>query len=204
MKNPYRDDKELVKRLLRGDESAFDEFFDHYYPGLYRFSLSRVGGDLGVAEDAAQAALSKAVSKLASYRGEAALFSWLCTFCRHEISAQLARRNRRPDSVVLAEDLPEVRAALESLSALESSGPLADLETKELKRWIQVTLDHLPRHYAQVLRWKYLKDLSVKEIAARLVIRPKAAESLLTRARQAFRDGFTSHQSLGWTQEEMS
>ena len=38
-----------------------------------------------------------------------------------------------------------------------------------------------------MLEWKYVDGLPVQEIAQRLAIGPKAAESLLTRAREAFR-----------------
>jgi RNA polymerase sigma-70 factor (ECF subfamily) len=57
---------------------------------------------------------------------------------------------------------------------------------------VQVVLDYLPRRYGDVLEWKYIQGLSVKEIAARLDVAPKAAESMLNRARIAFRDGFAS------------
>jgi DNA-directed RNA polymerase specialized sigma24 family protein len=56
-----------------------------------------------------------------------------------------------------------------------------------------MALDLLPPHYSQALEWKYLERLPVLEIAARMGVQAKAAESLLTRARQAFR---TSYQSL--------
>jgi RNA polymerase sigma-70 factor (ECF subfamily) len=55
---------------------------------------------------------------------------------------------------------------------------------------VQATLDHLPGRYGQVLEWKYIQGLSVDEIATRLGVGYKAAESLLTRARGAFRDAF--------------
>ncbi len=55
-----------------------------------------------------------------------------------------------------------------------------------------MALDQLPSHYGSALEWKYLEELSVKEIASRLKLSPKAAESTLTRAREAFRDGFTA------------
>ena len=57
---------------------------------------------------------------------------------------------------------------------------------------IQATLDYLPSHYGNVLEWKYIEDNSVAEIAARLDIAPKAAESLLTRARKAFREAIVA------------
>lgn len=184
-----RADRALARRLLRGDEEAFEEFFDRTFRGLYRFALARVGHDQDAAEEVAQATLCKAITKLSTYRGEAALFTWLCTFCRHEISAWYRRRKTTEAPVDLVEDLPEVRAALESLGS-GPEDPGSALGRKELGRLVQVVLDQLPGRYGSVLEWKYLEEVSVKEIAGRLEVSPKAAESLLTRAREAFRDGF--------------
>ncbi|MEM7482032.1 MAG: sigma-70 family RNA polymerase sigma factor [Acidobacteriota bacterium] len=188
----HLDDRALVRRMIAGDEAAFDEFFGHYFPGLYRFALARLAGDAQVAEEVAQGAICRAIRKLPTYRGEAALFTWLCTFCRYEISDQRRRDVRRAEAVVPIEDLPEIRAALESMVASDTPGPEAELRRKEVARWVQVTLDHLPRRYGQVLTWKYMQELSVAEIAGRLEVGPKAAESMLTRARASFRDHFAS------------
>ncbi|HSK80864.1 MAG TPA: sigma-70 family RNA polymerase sigma factor [Thermoanaerobaculia bacterium] len=185
-------DRELARRMLAGDERAFGEFFDGHFPGLYRFALTRLDRDEAAAEEVAQAALCKAISKLSTWRGEATLFTWLCTFCRHEISAFCQRNRRAPHQVGLVEDLPEVRAALESLPASLREGPGEALDRKELGRLVQVALDRLPPHYGDALEWKYLEGLAVKEIAARLGLSAKAAESLLVRARDAFRDGFAA------------
>lgn len=185
-------DKELVNRLLAGESDAFEEFFDTYFPRLYRFALVRLHQDADAAEEVVQAALSRVVGKLATYRGEAALFTWLCTFCRNEISAFYRKRMRQPQRVDLVEEAPEVRAALESLLTSSSGDPQEALQRQELARLVQVTLDHLPPKYGDALEWKYIHGLSVKEIAVRLEVGPKAAESLLGRARKAFREGFGS------------
>jgi len=175
--------------MLGGDESAFEEFFDTAYPILYRFSLVRLDFDRDAAADVAQAAICKAIGKLRTFRGEAALLTWLCTFCRHELYA-FHRRNPGRFEVELAEDDPEIRAALESLRA----STVEDLETRldhhKAASIVQRVLDHLPPRYADVLEWKYVDELPVQEIAVRLGLGLKAAESLLTRARRAFRDAF--------------
>lgn len=182
-------DRKLARRMLAGEERAFDEFFEGHFPGLYRFALARLGHDQDAAEEVAQAAICRAIAKLKTYRGEAALFTWLCTFCRHEISAYYRRHRRETQPIDLIEDTPEVRAALESIgAALE--GPAQLFDRSEIGRLVQVTLDRLPPHYGNALEWKYLEGMSVKEIAGRLKLSPKAAESLLTRAREAFRDAF--------------
>jgi RNA polymerase sigma-70 factor (ECF subfamily) len=177
--------------MIAGEQQAFDDFFDGHFPGLYRFALRRLGGNPDLAEETAQAAICKAITKLETYRGEASLFTWLCTFCRHEISA-LHRRNKvAARGVDLIEDAPEVRAALESLGAVPDS-PARAFDRQEIGQLVQVVLDRLPAHYGHALEWKYVEELPVKTIAARLKISPKAAESLLTRAREAFRDGFSA------------
>ena len=182
-------DRGLVRRMLAGNQRAFDEFFDGHFPGLYRFALTRVNHDENAAEDVAQATICKAITKLKTYRGEAALFTWLCTFCRHEISAFYKRSKITARQVDLIEDTPEVRAALESLSGAFED-PENAFDRAEIGRLVQVALDQLPSHYGSALEWKYLEGLSVKEIAGKLKLSPKAVESLLTRAREAFRDGF--------------
>jgi RNA polymerase sigma-70 factor, ECF subfamily len=188
----YQTDKTLVRRMVAGDERAFDEFFETYFSGLYRFALARLGGNADAAEEVVQATLCKALTKLSTYRGEAALFTWLCTFCRHEMSAHYARHQRSAQETPLIEDTPEIRAALESIGAASADAPDERLRRRELARLVQVTLDSLPPRYGDALEWKYIQELSVSDIAARLNVGPKAAESLLTRARQAFRDGFAA------------
>lgn len=182
-------DKRLVERMLAGDETAFRSFFSAYFPRLFRFALCRLHGDVALAEDVAQDTLGKAMDKLDTYRGEAALYSWLCTFCRHEIGAVLRRTQRDP--VDLIDDLPVIRATLESLMD-PHAGPDIDAKRSELARLIQVTMDSLPSAQADALEWKYIDGLTVAEIGTRLGRGHKAAESLLNRARESFRDGFSA------------
>ena len=100
-------------------------------------------------------------------------------------------RGRSAPTVPLIEDYPEVRAALESLASIDDT-PAESFERRELARMVRVALDHLPIHYGNVLDLKYIRGLSVREIAERLETTNKAVESTLTRARQAFRDGFAT------------
>ena len=151
-------DQELVGRLTRGERAAFDEFFNEYYPKLYRFVKRRMPADSAGCEDVAQATLCRALESLHGYRGEAALMTWLCTICRRELSARWRENQGWAGAPALAEDDPEIRAALES--------------------------------FAEILECKYLRDMSIAEIACQMGRSPKATESLLTRARDAFREAF--------------
>ena len=183
-------DKKLAKRILDGDQRSFDAFFNAYYPRLFRFALVRLDNDRDLADETAQLVLCQALSKLDTYRGEAPLFSWLCTFCRYEVSRQRKARNRAQGDAPLTEDDPAVRAALDSLMSEVSSDPDVALYQSEIRRLIKVAMDYLPALYADALEAKYVREMSVIEIAKLVGKSPKATESVLTRARAAFRDAF--------------
>lgn len=188
----YTQDLALVRRMLAGEEAAFEACFEGCFDGLYRFALLRLGSDEDAAEEVAQAALCAAFRKLNTYRGEAALFTWLCTFCRHEISAYCKRRSRSPVVFGEAEETPELQSVLEALSEAVTEQPEEAYRHKELGGLVREALVRLPPHYGDALEWKYVEDRSVAEIAERLKVGLKAAESLLTRAREAFRASFNS------------
>ena len=175
---------ELVMSMLEGDESAFEAFFDAYFPALFRFAVARTGSE-DAAEEIVQTTMTTAIRKIGTWRGEASLFTWLCTICRHEISAHRERGGVR--ILPLIEDDPAIAAALASLA---DDGQEAVVARGETTRLVHVVLDLLPPRYASALEWKYIDGISVKEIADRLQLTAKAAESLLTRARDAFREGF--------------
>jgi RNA polymerase sigma-70 factor, ECF subfamily len=185
------EDKRLVALLLAGDERAFRQFFSDHYARLYRFALARMGRDMAAAEDAAQAALSRGLQNLANYRGEAQLFTWLCAICRAEIAQWARKRGRREAHVVLLEDHPDLRAAVDSLVSA-GANPEAELEREQRARYIQVTLDRLPPRYGDALEWKYIEGFSAQEIAARLNIGLEAANSLLARAKRAFKETYAA------------
>ena len=95
------------------------------------------------------------------------------------------RRAARPLEV-------ELDDAAEAAPAARAPGPDAEatLLADERAGRVHLALDALSPRWAAALEWKYLEGLSVEEIGRRLEIGTKAAESLLTRARSAFRDTY--------------
>ena len=175
--------------MLAGEEQAFRAFFDAYFPRVYRFALPRLGGSTEAAREVVQATLGKAMRNLEKYRGDAALFSWLCQICRHEIVDVLRAHKRHADRVVLIDDSPELQAALETIQAPLADDPAHRYGSAETRRLIQTVLDRLPARYGDILEWKYIEGRTVEEIGQLLGVGHTAAQSLLARARQAFREG---------------
>ena len=184
------EDRALAKRVAAGNEAAFEEFFREYFPRLYRFTLARVHGDAGIAEEVVQRTMCVVVRKLSGYRGEALLFTWLCQICRNELASVFRERRLDPGDELPLEDNPAVQAALASLSF--DLGPEGSRSQDEIARFVRATLEFLPTRYACALEMKYIRGCSVDEIGEELNISSKAAESVLSRARAAFKEGFRS------------
>jgi RNA polymerase sigma-70 factor (ECF subfamily) len=184
-KAAYCADGKLVAAMLRGDERAFQTFFDSYFARLYRFAMRRLG-DGEAARDVAQATLVKATRALAQYRQEAALFSWLCQICTTQIVDFIRANGRHAQHVVLHGE--PARVAMEGVAATAEHQPHDACLDVELSQLIHGVLDGLPGRYGDVLRWKYVDELSVEEIGGRLNAGHAAAQSVLARARAAFRN----------------
>jgi len=115
------------------------------------------------------------------------MFTWICQICRRQIVDYLRAHRRYHERVVMIDDSPELRAALESVSS-EECDPARQYSQAEMRQLIQSVLDRLPARYGDALEWKYVEGYSVEEIGKRLGIGHTAAQSLLARARPAFRE----------------
>jgi RNA polymerase sigma-70 factor (ECF subfamily) len=185
-------DRALVRRILKGDAATFRGVFDSFFPRLYRFALARLDHDADAAGEVVQQTFCKAIERLHTYRGEAALYTWFCQICRNAIIDYQRAKGRAARTVSLLEDQPDVRAILETLAAPAIDRPESQAWRQDVCRLVQATVDALPDHYGEVLEWKYIDGLSVEDIAAQLNIGVKAAESLLARARNAFKQAITA------------
>ncbi len=165
------EERGLRAAVLAGDESAWRALYERHFDGLYRFVFAQVGRDVHHTEEVVQEAWMIAVRRIRAFDPTRGGFGdWLRGIARQVILGQQrkwARRQRLAQDAVGQEDT----------EASPSEGVV---------RADQV-LASLPERYETVLRAKYAEQYTVAEIARRWGRSPKAIESLLTRARTAFR-----------------
>lgn len=161
------DREKLKEQLLSGE----------YRQRLMKLVARKVG-DWQDVEEIVQDSLISALDSLAGFKGEASLFTWLGGIARHEI-ADFYRRKKIKQ--IVFSKLP----FLEKLVS-EALGPELAYQELETKRKILKTLKNLSEGYREILRLKYIDDLSMRQIARKLDITIKAVESRLSRARLAF------------------
>lgn len=187
----YLEDIKLAKALSRNNEKNFNHFFEFYFPRLYRFTIVRLDGDQDLSKEIVQETLISAMKNIKQYRGEAALFSWLCQINRNQIS-QHFRKNKILKMTKHINDSLEIQEIFENIQDVISHNPDKIYENNRLRDVITSTLDSLPNSYGDILEWKYLDKLSVFQIAEKLNTSTTSIQSKLARAREAFKKVITS------------
>jgi RNA polymerase sigma-70 factor (ECF subfamily) len=167
------------RAVLSGDTRAWQAWYDESYAGLYAYVLWRCGGLRDRADEVVQDTWLTAVRRLGAFDPEAGGFAvWL-----RGIAANVLRNTLRRDG-------RHRRLRPRAPGELETEPADAETERREQAERVAQALADLPAHYEEVLRAKYLDGCSVARIAATRSETVKAVESLLTRARQAFRAAF--------------
>ena len=180
-----RAERELVARVARGEEAATAELLRRYLDRVFRFVCPRVGYHEQDAEEVTQETFLSAVRLAPTFRGESALFSWLCGIARKQVfyfhSNQRPQRRGSPANTVSWDD-EEVQLLQSALSL----GPLEQeiVEQMAIRELAEGILLALPEAEREALLLRYVEDLSVREIASIMKRTEKAIESLLRRARQ--------------------
>jgi len=186
------DERDLVSRMRSGDQRAFDEFFGNYAPRLSSFAVRRSSLDPVAIEDVVQMTMINAMRNLDSYRGSAALFTWLCKICRNQLAD--ARRNAARQPVVQSlEEIVSERTLATIVELTDFRDPLDECEMDSGRAVVRRVVNSLPAHYARILELRFGDELSGREIARTLQMSEDAIESLLSRARQAFKTAWAAY-----------
>ena len=167
----------LRQAVLAGDEAAWRALCLESFDELDRFVLWRCGGRRDVADDMVQETWLTAVSRIRRFDPTRASFlAWL-----RGIAANVRRNQLRRDRRIAGQRFP-------SNGEVAADDATAVAEEKERADWIAAALDAISDRQEAVLRAKYFDGLTVDEIAGSWNETPKAIESLLSRARAAFRE----------------
>jgi RNA polymerase sigma-70 factor (ECF subfamily) len=175
----YWRERGLRDAALTGDPAAWRALYDGAFDRVAGYVRWRAGGAADLADDVLQETWLTAARRLRAFDPEKARFAaWVGGIAANVLRNQLRAARRR-------------RA--EPLTADPTAAPPADPHDKAER--VAAALAGLPDRYEQALRAKYLDGLPVDQIAAAWGETPKAIESLLTRARQAFREAYERAES---------
>lgn len=175
------EDLALASCVADGDEAALTVLYERHAEPLFAFVCHHLDGARPEAEEVWQDTLAAALRALPGYHGQSRLFTWLCAIARHKLADHWRGQNRTARRLVL---LPP-----EELARLMDEAPLPEELLTQRGTCLRVVelLGLLPHDYRTALVARYADGHSVKEVARILGKSYKAAESVLSRAKEAFR-----------------
>jgi len=155
------------------------EFFDEFYPRVFRFVASATGLGAADVEDLVQETLLHAWRARGRFRGEASPLTWVLAIARNRV-----RLRHRSLEAGAARD-----RVLHALAAVASEPVPQDvLEDAETRRRVRRALEEIGPEYEEVLVRRYFDGWAVRRIAEEAGESEKAVESRLHRAREALRE----------------
>jgi len=158
----------------------FDAVYREHVQAVARWTARLGGHDIDV-EDTVQEIFLTVSRRLAEFRGEAQVASWIYAITRKTVANQLRRQRWRR---WLAG--PRILRAAAASAASASPGPEAELVHRQACERFDRILRELPEKYRSVLVLFELEDLSTKQIAELCALKPATVKVQLHRARAMF------------------
>lgn len=169
------DERSLIERVLAGEPAAERALYDAHVDRVYRLCFRLADGDAELAQDFAQETFVRAFDRLAGFRREAALSTWL-----HAIAVSVALNGMR-----------RVRRLREREVDLDGAAGVGARETTaepDLKDRLRKAVAKLSEPYRTVFLMYDVEGYTHEEIGAVLGVPIGTSKARLSRARARLRE----------------
>lgn len=169
------DEPALIRQVLDGDRGAARALYDAHAPRVHRL-VYRLCGDEHLAQDLVQEAFIKAFAQLHTFRGDAALSTWL-----HRVAVTVTMNGMRK--------VKRFREREADIDLEHPAGPGAcpSDSDSELRDRVAAAIDALPAIYRTTLIMHDIEGYTHQEIAEALQVAEGTCKSRLFHARAQLR-----------------
>ncbi len=180
------EDRELVGRSQKGDESAFEALVLKYQQTVFNIVFHNIGYRADV-EDVAQKVFSKIYFSLPKFDNKRPFFPWLYRITINQCYDELRRARRRKYKTFTELSLEETDA-IEKLMNQNEPPPAAQEDNREMHELLHKLLDQIPEQQKAALVLRDLEDVPYERMAEILKCTEQAARLKVFRARARLRD----------------
>ena len=175
-------DQELVRRVQRGDSTAFDALvrkYQHRIIGL----IGRYIPDWSECQDVAQETFLRAYRALGNFRGDAQFYTWLHRIAVNTAKNYLVAQNRRPPTDdIEAGDAEQFDTGIRLRN---NDTPEHEVLRQEIEQTVMRVVEALPEELRSAISLREVDGLSYDEIAVRMGCPIGTVRSRIFRAREA-------------------
>jgi len=182
MTSAKQSDQQLVERVQKGDNRAFDLLVLKYQHKIFGL-ISRYIRDHDEIKDVAQEAFIKAYRALPNFRGDSAFYTWLYRIAINTAKNYLVARSRRPPATDVDVEDAEYYGSASSLKDIEN--PENVLYGEELKQVVEDAIRELPADLRSAVTLREFEGLSYEDIADVMDCPVGTVRSRIFRAREA-------------------
>jgi RNA polymerase sigma-70 factor, ECF subfamily len=189
-------DRQLIARLQAGDDTAVQELADRFSARIYQLALRHMKNRED-AEEVTQDVLMKVYRKVGSFRGDAALSSWIYritfnTAMSRLRNTRLARLAEQERERTLAADRANDQPRAPRQAADWSRMPDESLLRVQLREVVTAAIAELPEIYRAPVVLRDIQGLSTEEASSRLHLKDQTLKSRLHRGRLMLRERLRS------------
>jgi RNA polymerase sigma-70 factor (ECF subfamily) len=177
-------DTELLSAAQRGDRAALEALLAEHRKTVFRYGL-RYCRSTEDTEDAVQETLWAAARAIGSFRGAAAVTTWLFTIVRNKCHRLLFHKHGEEDLADLLPNVPDPSRSAEDEAA-----------TRQIREILAGALARLEPNHREVLLLRDVEGLTAPEAAEQLGLTVQALKSRLHRAREQLRLEVSGAQTL--------
>lgn len=161
------DDREIARRIRKGDSAAFDLLFDRYAPPLLGY-LTGMVGERCRAEDLLQETMIRVFRKIDCYREQGVFRAWIFRIATNLALTDLRRSRLEPVAVdgAILENRPD-----------ERPDPQTKLEMIETSNRVEEGIQRLPEDHRAVILMRVRHEMSIREIARTLSLKEGTVKS---------------------------
>jgi len=203
MRDPQND--ELLSRLQSGDERALSDLADAYGTKIYQLAF-RYLRNKEDAEEVTQDVLFKVYRKVGSFRGDAALSSWIYRITFNAAMSRLRtaqyQRSQEDDRQMAADDSDSSKPVRPEVADWTDMADARVLRS-QLRRRVFSAILALPAIYRAPVMLRDIQGMSTEEASAMLRVKDQTLKSRLHRGRLILRKqladfagGLTMHRPI--------
>lgn len=175
-------DQQLVRRVQRGDSSAFDALvrkYQHRIVGL----IGRYISDWSECQDVAQDTFIRAYRALPNFRGDSQFYTWLHRIAVNTAKNHLVAQNRRPPTDDI--EVGDAEHFDVGIRLRDTDTPERELMRQQVEQTVMRVVEGLPEDLRVAISLREVDGLSYDEIAQRMGCPIGTVRSRIFRARDA-------------------
>lgn len=174
-----REETELIRRALTGDEEAFESLVLEHQDRLFG-AMTHVTGSVHDAEEVTQEAFVRAFLKLDTFQQNSQFFTWLY---RVAFNIALSRKRRKRAKISLDQQREEIGNEVVDHGEAVDAGMIRD----DHVALVRTALGRVSEQHRSILVLREMNEASYEEIAEILELSIGTVRSRLNRARKQLR-----------------